>query len=300
MSYLILTGMVLIELLLIGGGFLLFRRFARKRCAARVAQAGADSHADRLMAFLDFEIQRMQGACADFAEGDPTRQAIERRLTVFSAERNILSESRNGNELDNSGYATLVERYYRSADLARTPEFDKLQTAVSTYQQRIDNLEQFRTLFFRSQKDLADAANRVVDMKRRLEEGMLNEDEQAALIAQLKQEKERLGKELNIADHELEAIMSNMGQLQKIDLDGGLPDKGEIKGILDQMRAIEEENEFLQVQIQHLLKAEVDSENELKGKLEAMQAALDEADERYRTLEAKFLEMEAHYLQLVG
>lgn len=300
MSYLMLAGMVLAEIALLGIGLLVFRRLAARRKGQKQAGHGEDTHADRLLAFLEFEINRMRKACEDFMEGLPARQALERRLAVFTAEREILLKTRHGDELDNIGYAELVEHYYRSADLSHTPEFDKLQSAVSNYQQRIDNLEKFRTLFFRSQQDLADAANRAVDLKRRLDEEKLNEEEKNELIEMLRLEKERLAKELNIADHELEAIMANLSQLRDIEELGALPDKAQLDEILEQMRAIEEENAFLQQQIQHLLKEEMEREQGDKAELDKARAQLAEKDARYKELEQKFLEMESHYLELVG
>lgn len=303
MQYAVLTGMIIGEVLLVGGGIWLFRRFAKRRCELKVKQAKSGSegsNAERLMAFFEFEINRMQQTCEDFMEGDPNRQAIERRLSVFTSERDILAATKSAEKMDQNQYAELISRYYRSADLARTPEFDKLQGAVAKYQQRIDNLEKFRTLFFRSQTDLADSVNRAVDLKRQLDQGELNDEQMRALVEQLKQEKESLGRELNIADHELEAIMSNMGLLHEIDVDDLMPDADEVGAILEQMRAIEEENEFLQVQIQHLLKVEVDSENDLKADIVRVTKELEEQTAKAEEMESKFLEMEARYLETVG
>lgn len=303
MPYMILTGLMLLEVLLVIGGILLFRRFAGRRCAQRAQQQ--DTHSDRLQAFLEFEIQRMQKIIEETPPGNSDRAALEKRLSVFDHELNILVDVRASGSLDE--YPALITKYYSSFDMASTPEFDKLQDAIGKYQERIDNLEQFRTLFFRSQDDLAQSVNRAVDLKRRLDEEILNEEEQNKLIQMLKDEKARLGKELNIADHELEAIMANIGMLHSTSLEMALPDKAEVDAVLAQMRSIEEENEFLQVQIQHLLKAEIEQDKAQDDELEKCSQALAaqlasyvEMEAKYLDMETKFVEMEARYLKVVG
>jgi len=297
MPYLILTGLMLLEILLLAGGFLIFRRYLQPRLRKRQGH-GQESHADRLLTFLDFEIQRMQKIVEESPAGDANRQALLKRLAVFNSERNMLVELRAGGKLD--GYPELITKYYQSADVSSTPEYDKLQGAIGTYQERIANLEKFRTLFFRSQDDLAKSVNRTVDLKRRLDQEILNEEEKNKLIQMLKEEKARLAKELNIADHELEAIMANIGQLHDTELDCNLPDKAEVDAIMGQMRAIEEENEFLQVQIQYLLKAEVEKDSACKEEMIRLKQELATQVGRYEELEAKFADMEARYLQAVS
>lgn len=299
MSYLILTGLVLLELLLIGGGLLLFRHLSGKG-GGKAGGGIEETHGDRLLAFLKFEIQRMQQIIAELPEGDGERMVVEKRLTVFNNEYAMLMAVRESGNLDD--YVGLINQYYRSADLVRTPEFDKLQAAIAKYQERIENLEKFRTLFFRSQDDLADTVNRVVDLKRRLDEEILNEEEKNKLIADLEQQKTYLAKELNIADHELEAIMANIGKVcdTNIDQDPEVPKKADVDALMDQMRAIEEENDFLQVQIQHLLKQELEQDASQKDETERLRAELQAQVARYEELEDKFVDMEARYLKAVG
>lgn len=290
MGYLVLTGLLLAELMMIGAGVLLYRRFfGRPRRKQR--GDGGDSHSDRLHAFLEFEIQRMQKILSELGDGDVERLVIEKRLTVFNNELAILDELRASR--GKADYQALINRFYRSADLARTPEFDKLQAALAKYREHVANLEKFRTLFFRSQDDLGAAVNRVVELKRRLDAEVMTEAEQARLIELLKTEKDNLARELDIADHEIEAIMANLVNSKGAELDVELPSKVEMDAMLDQMRAIEEENDFLQVQIQYLLKAELQGDQHLQEEVLRLEGELAAAIRRHEELEKQFADLEA-------
>lgn len=297
MMYLILSTLLLVEVLLVVAGVLLYRRYGGGR-ATPSAEDRAVGHAERLIGFVRFEIRRMEGILKDLPEAHPDRPVIEKRLSVFNNELAIFTAVRADPKA--SEYHQLIIDYYRGADLSRTPDFDRLHSAVLKYQERIADLEQYRSLFFRGQKDLGDAINRVVELKRRLDDEALNEEQQAQLIAELKQERDRLSEELNIADHELEAIMGNIDSGVDTSLGDELPSAEEITMLMEQMRAIEEENDFLQAQIQHLLKAELAQDQQQRSEIVRLEQALADQHARYEELESKFMDMEARYLQAVG
>ncbi len=303
MNYALTIGIVLAEFLAVGVVvFFVMRRRCRVKAAAtataEATQPAAPKHG--LRDFLESELARMRQV-VDILSDDLSseeRQALGKRIAMLEAEYAMCSELEGDDSLDS--YQQVVVRHYR-ADEQTSPEFNKLQAALAGYQQKVENLERFRELFFKSQDKLSESFGIIQDLQEKIASGGGSDEETAGLVARLEAEKRKLQSELDIADHEFEAIMGNLSDTPAAnERQPDMPDLAELEETVENLRGIEEENQFLQEQIQFLLKQELERGHQFEADIEALKQQLEQKDASHSELEQKYLEMEGRYLQLVN
>lgn len=300
MNYTLTIGIVLAEFLTVGiVVFFVMRRRCRIKAGATATAAAAQPAAPKhgLRDFLESELARMRQVIDVLSDdlSSKDRLALGKRVAMLESEHAMCSELEGDDSLDS--YQQVVVRHYR-ADEEKSPEFNKLQAALAGYQQKVENLERFRELFFKSQDKLSESFDLIKDLQGKIASGDGSDEEMAALVAKLEEEKYKLRQELDIADHEFEAIMGNLsGNHTANEVQPGL---SELEETLQGLRGIEAENQFLQEQIQFLLKQELERSHQFEADIEQLNKQLEQKDVSYGELEQKYLQMESRYLQTVN
>lgn len=279
MAVLITTGMLLVEILLVALGVYLFLRFRRKRKLARQA-AGQGGEAGKpgvghilLLDHIQAEINRMEAIL------DPAQQAVEvdrkaigTRLGFYTRERKALTWL--SEHVSESVYWTEVGRHYAQDEGHDTPTAGHLQAIIGEYQKRVDALEQYRQLFRISQQQLHESINIIAELQRRIAQPHPTDLDGASLDQRLQIETTRLREQLGLPDEQMQTLMHHIPYMADASAPSSAQAEEELRQMARKLHQLEEENDFLQQQIQFLLKQEVDKTSGLHARIDELENEL--------------------------
>jgi len=192
----------------------------------------------------------------DDTKDSDVKFSLSTRISSLKSEINIL-KSTNKEKGEKNYWEFVVDEFSKIAekDVGVKEEF---------YQSRISNLEGFKNLFFDAEKKLTKAQITIEELRAILDEKP--EDNIPEIIEKvnfLESENNKLQEQLIAANVELEKAMPEI-------LDENKTAKK------NEMASLQEENDFLVTQIQHLLKQEVETSTEMLKTINSLEDRIDE------------------------
>jgi len=192
--------------------------------------------------------------------------ALTKRLSFIHSEINLLKN----HDLNNNGenYWSMVNKaYHDSEEEYNSDKIPSKKEAV--YQSRIDNLEDFKEMFYDAEKRVI-KSNITINELRNLLEEKTPPDAQTLIdkINEIERENKILCEKIQQAD---EALAKKISDINDNDENSELD-------------SLKEENEFLVVQIQHLLEQEVKASNKMLDDINSLEEALSEKNNECKKL----------------
>jgi len=206
----------------------------------------------------------------DDTKDSDVKFSLLNRINSLKSEINILT-STNKEKGEKNYWAFVVDEFSKivEKDVGVKEEF---------YQTRISNLEGFKNLFLNAENKLTKAQVTIEELRVLLNEKP--EDNIREIIEKvnfLESENKKLQEQLIASNAELEKAM-------KETLDENKTAK------IDEMASLQEENEFLVTQIQHLLKQEVETSTEMLKTINSLEDRVEEKTAECEKLKSEISE----------
>jgi len=194
------------------------------------------------------------------------------RLNTLKSELDILTY-KNDNEADGKDYWTHVVDEY-----TKHHQHDADSTAKEqVYATRIKNLESFKEMYLQSQLELAESKETIQKLSDITDKDEnINSEELTATIQKLEEENKALQEKLKSDGGDLDTAIDSI----KTDTQTGSAEMDNLK----------DENEFLCQQIEHLLKQELESSQQMVEKLGSLEVELNEKNAENEVLINKLAE----------
>jgi len=192
--------------------------------------------------------------------------ALTKRLDFIRSEISILKS--HDLNTDNTNYWNMVDKTYHKNDEEHNSDAN-LSNKEAIYQARINNLENFKIMFYDAEKRII-KSNITINELRNLVEAKPSPDISALIekINEIENENMILSEKIQHADNELAKRISDISNKE---------DSSELDGL-------KEENEFLVEQIQHLLQNEVYASKKMLENINSLEDALSEKNEECKQL----------------
>ena len=263
-----------IAIILVAVIVFLFYRLRNQKASVHRKRKVTNTIQDIILPYLETLITATKSRLdnKDSSQDEAHHAALSKRLEFLEAQRNLLNKQDAG--FDKEAYWELVENEYietnyeqKSSELSSNKE--------QVYQSRIDNLENFKQLFFEAEEKLVASFQTIEELRGLIkEEPSADVDKLLGKVNQLQEDKEALEGKLKNASGKLQESLTALKMVQDNDTH-------------DDLASVKEENEFLLMQIQHLLNQEVESSKKMLENISSLEEALHEKETECERLTAE-------------
>jgi hypothetical protein len=275
--------------------FLLIRKKQKKQSAddSKNIQKKAS-----LLEYIQSEIQRCQQRLSTIQDErlDDSSSAIRHRLSLLEKEKQLLQHLQ-GDSSDNY-WKAVRDKYMRTGKASSDPtstnpsqtdsDYQKMKNTLNLYIMRNKNLEKYKKLFLDNQYYLSVKNEAFEKVSQHLFNSITvhTQEDIQDLISKLESDKVLLQKELDIDDEVFEEIITNMRELLDISSAPQASTKKELDDLMDRFENLEEENDFLVKQIQHLLEQEVEASKNILIRVEELEDQIKTKDKEIEELKS--------------
>jgi len=263
-----------VAIILIAAVVFLFLRLRKQRTLIHRKRKVTNTIQDIILPYLETLITATKSRLdhKDSIKDEIHHVALLKRLEFLESQRNLLNNS--GGKFDKEAYWELVENEYIETNYEQKSS-ELTSNKEQVYQSRIDNLENFKQLFFEAEEKLRESFKTIEELRTLINEvPTLEVNKLLSKVNQLKEDKEALEEKLKKASGRLKESLTALKIVQDNDTH-------------DDLDAVKEENEFLLMQIQHLLKQEVESTKKMVDNISTLENALHEKETECARLTAK-------------